>query len=43
MIAAGYSTHRVLEAYPELEAADIAAALEYASELVEQQRAPSVA
>ena len=43
MIAAGYSTQRVMEAYPELEAADIAAALEYASELVEQQRAPSVA
>ena len=36
MLAGGYTFERVLQAYPELEREDIAAALRYASEAIDQ-------
>jgi uncharacterized protein (DUF433 family) len=38
MMAGGYSTQRVLEAYPELSLEDISDALEYASRVIDEKR-----
>ena len=38
MLAGGYSTNRVLEAYPELGMEDISAALEYASQVIDEEK-----
>ncbi len=38
MMAGGYTTARIIEAYPELVPEDIAAALEYASNVVDEER-----
>lgn len=38
MIAGGYSVERVMEAYPELTRADIAEALEYATEVIDEEK-----
>lgn len=42
LIAAGHSTDEILQAYPYLEAADIAEALAYAAWRVEELEAPLV-
>ncbi|HEY7060081.1 MAG TPA: DUF433 domain-containing protein [Chloroflexota bacterium] len=39
MMGAGYTVERVQEAYPELTRDDIAAAVEYASAIIDEQRA----
>ena len=38
MIAGGYSTGRILEAYPELSAEDISQALDYASRVIDEEK-----
>jgi uncharacterized protein (DUF433 family) len=38
MIAGGYTVDRVLQAYPELAREDVAAALEYASRVVDEEK-----
>ena len=38
MLAGGYSTERILEAYPELTGEDVSAALEYASQVIDEER-----
>ena len=38
MIAGGYSTEKVVEAYPELTPDDIRDALEYASQVIDEER-----
>ena len=38
MLGAGYTVDRVLEAYPELTREDVAAALEYASEIIDEEK-----
>ena len=38
MLAGGYSTERVLEAYPELGMEDVSAALEYASQVIDEAK-----
>lgn len=38
MIAGGYSAERILESYPELSREDIAAALEYAARVVDEDQ-----
>lgn len=38
MLAGGYSTERILEAYPELTREDVSAALEYASQVIDEER-----
>ncbi len=38
MVAGGYTLQRVLEVYPELNAADVSAALEYAAEIVAEEQ-----
>lgn len=42
MLAGGYSVERVLSAYPELTRDDVLAAIAYASDLVDGERAASV-
>lgn len=38
MLAGGYTSERILSAYPELTQEDIAAALEYASQVVDEEK-----
>ncbi|MBI4865893.1 MAG: DUF433 domain-containing protein [Candidatus Wallbacteria bacterium] len=38
MIAGGYSLERIVEAYPELTREDVVAALEYATEVIDEER-----
>ena len=38
MLGAGYTIERVLEAYPELTREDVAAALEYASAVIDEEK-----
>ena len=38
MIAGGYTIERVIEAYPELVRADIEAAIEYASQVIDEEK-----
>lgn len=38
MIAGGYSVERVLAAYPELTQEDVAAALDYASHVIDEEK-----
>ncbi|MDH5718643.1 MAG: DUF433 domain-containing protein [Spirochaetia bacterium] len=38
MIAGGYTIERIIEAYPELKKEDITAALEYASEVIDEEK-----
>lgn len=38
MVAGGYSSERIIQAYPELTAEDVSAALEYAAELVTEEQ-----
>ena len=38
MLAGGYTVGRLLEAYPELSAEDVSAALEYASHVIDEER-----
>lgn len=38
MVAGGYTLDRILEAYPELTAEDIVAALEYAANVVDEEQ-----
>jgi uncharacterized protein (DUF433 family) len=38
MIAGGYTVERVLEAYPELVREDVQAALEYASDMIDEEK-----
>lgn len=38
MMAGGYSVKRVIESYPELTKADVSAALEYASQIIDEER-----
>lgn len=38
MVAGGYSIERILTAYPELSRKDISAALEYASEVIDEEK-----
>jgi uncharacterized protein (DUF433 family) len=38
MMAGGYSVDRVLENYPELTKADVSAALEYASKIIDRDK-----
>ncbi len=38
MIAGGYSIEKVLEAYPELKRQDVAAALDYASHVIDEEK-----
>ncbi len=38
MIAGGYSIEKVLEAYPELTRQDVAAALDYASHVIDEEK-----
>jgi uncharacterized protein (DUF433 family) len=38
MLAGGYTVERVLEAYPELTREDVSAALEFASQVVDEDR-----
>lgn len=39
MVAGGYTTERILESYPELTRDDVAAALEYAARVVDEDQA----
>ena len=39
MVAGGYTVDKILEAYPELTAEDVAAALEYAARVVDEDQA----
>ena len=38
MIAGGYSMERILEAYPELTQEDVAAALDYTSQVIDEEK-----
>ena len=38
MVAGGYTVQRILEAYPELEPEDVAAALEYAAQVIDEDK-----
>lgn len=38
MVAGGYSRERILEAYPELTAEDVSAALQYAADVVAEEQ-----
>ncbi len=38
MIAGGYSLERIVEAYPELTREDVVAALEYATEVIDEEK-----
>lgn len=38
MVAGGYTVERILEAYPELSKEDVSAALEYASQIVDEEK-----
>ena len=38
MMAGGYSVKRVLDSYPELTEADVSAALEYASQIIDEEK-----
>ncbi|MDH5721644.1 MAG: DUF433 domain-containing protein [Spirochaetia bacterium] len=38
MIAGGYTIEKIIEAYPELQKEDIIAALEYASEVIDEEK-----
>lgn len=38
MLAGGYTFDRILEAYPELTREDVIAALEYASEVIDEEK-----
>lgn len=38
MIAGGYTVEKLLEAYPELARADITAALDYASQVIDEEK-----
>lgn len=38
MMAGGYSTEKVLKSYPELTKADVSAALEYASQIIDEEK-----
>lgn len=38
MVAGGYTVERVMAAYPELNADDVAAALEYAARVVDEEQ-----
>ena len=38
MLAGGYAVERILEAYPELHSDDISAALEYASQIIDEEK-----
>jgi uncharacterized protein (DUF433 family) len=38
MFAGGYSVERILQAYPELTREDLAAALEYAGQVIDEER-----
>ena len=38
MVAGGYTVERILQAYPELTAADVSATLEYAAEMVAEEQ-----
>ena len=38
MVAGGYSTERIIESYPELTREDVAAALEYAARVVDEDQ-----
>jgi uncharacterized protein (DUF433 family) len=38
MIAGGYTIEKVLESYPELERADVEAALEYATKVIDEEK-----
>lgn len=38
MMAGGYSVKRVLESYPELTNQDVSAALEYASQIIDEEK-----
>lgn len=38
MLAGGYTLGQVLEAYPELTAEDVSAALEYASQVIDEEK-----
>ena len=38
MFAGGYSMERILDAYPQLTREDVAAALEYASEVIDEEK-----
>lgn len=38
MMAGGYSVRRVVESYPELTKADVSAALEYASQIIDEEK-----
>lgn len=38
MMAGGYTVERVLEAYPELGREDVQAALEYASDVIDEEK-----
>jgi len=38
MIAGGYTIQKVLEAYPELTREDVLAALEYASQVIDEEK-----
>lgn len=39
MVAGGYTTERILDSYPELTREDVAAALEYAARVVDEDQA----
>jgi uncharacterized protein (DUF433 family) len=38
MVAGGYTSEKILESYPELEREDVAAALEYAARVVDEDQ-----
>ena len=38
MVAGGYTVDRILEAYPELTREDITAALDYASQVIDEEK-----
>lgn len=38
MVAGGYGSERIVQAYPELTAEDVSAALEYAAEVVAEEQ-----
>ena len=38
MVAGGYTIERILEAYPELTREDVAGALDYASQVIDEEK-----
>ncbi|WHZ23042.1 MAG: hypothetical protein OJF47_002154 [Nitrospira sp.] len=38
MVAGGYTTARIIDAYPELTTSDVTAALEYASQVINEEK-----